>query len=145
MAYITFLYGRIPSYQPLSFLLLQRPSLFVTPAIFKPGSIVFGAFRFPITNFGNDETRGKPRILFPLPFVSSFPRPSRERVRVRVSLPSKNLFTKNPPPLPTLPNQRFGREPGHSLPPGAGEGKEGETPVRGGRKEGLHSCFYKDC
>jgi len=27
----------------------------------------------------------------------------------------------NSPPLPTLPNQLFGREPGHSLPPGEGE------------------------
>jgi len=36
-------------------------------------------------------------------------------------------FPGFPPPLPTLPNQCFGREPGHSLPPGAGEKNAGDS------------------
>ncbi|HQE26076.1 MAG TPA: hypothetical protein PKZ70_08715, partial [Candidatus Atribacteria bacterium] len=33
--------------------------LFVTPAIFKPGSMVLKAFGFPIKDFGNDGGRGR--------------------------------------------------------------------------------------
>ncbi|MDD3699606.1 MAG: hypothetical protein PHI00_07665 [Atribacterota bacterium] len=33
--------------------------LFVTPAIFKPGSTALKAFGFPIKDFGNDGGRGR--------------------------------------------------------------------------------------
>jgi len=33
-------------------------AFFVTPAIFKPGSMVLKAFGFPIKDFGNDGGRG---------------------------------------------------------------------------------------
>jgi len=50
--------------------------------------------------------------------------------------PSKILFLKKPPPSPTLPNQRFGREPGHSLPQEVGEEK-GKTSMLA-----IPECFY---
>ncbi len=34
--------------------------LFVTPAIFKPGSTVFKVFGFPTKDFGNDKKGGHP-------------------------------------------------------------------------------------